>query len=194
MILTHTAAYDIKDLYKVFDVTSLKTLIKSIVEHSNKQNPDEYDVLAYRGDCFEVFAEFFFRFFNGDDLKLHVADYTPNFDYDNGVDGRGICTKDGLPALLQHKFKQDPTKWLTNDDNIANMDGVAMKEKITPNGKNIIIFTTARGVHHKHIMSDEHVTCINYDLIRYYVDENVVFWRDLKQSVLDTNLVTPDDE
>ena len=111
MILTHTAAYDIKDLYKVFDATSLKTLIKNIIEGSKKQNPDEYDTLAYRGDCFEVFAEFFFRFFNGDDILTHTADYKPNTDYDCGVDGRGICTKDGSPVVLQHKFKGDTTKW-----------------------------------------------------------------------------------
>ena len=186
MILTHTAAYDIKDLYSACNVSSLKELMSSIVEHSNKQNPDEYDVLAYRGDCFEVFAEFFFRFYHGDDILTHTADYKPNTDYDCGIDGRGICTKDGSPVVIQHKFKQDRTKWLTNDDNISNLCSEAMREGVEPNGKNVIVFTTCKGIHPKHTMSFEHVHCISYNDIARRVDENTVFWRDFEDSILET--------
>ena len=51
---------------------SLQNLTKMIVEQSNTMNPDRYNPLKYRGDAFEWFAEYFFKFFDGDNFFLNI--------------------------------------------------------------------------------------------------------------------------
>ena len=102
-----------------------------------------------------------------------------------GIDGRGTSTLDGGPCVIQHKFKADPTAWLTNDDNISNVVADAcVNEHLKLNGKNVIIFTSCRGVHPKHAMANVHT--IDLKQIKRRVDHNVVFWSDFQSVIKDT--------
>lgn len=75
-------------------------------------NSDRYDPLKYRGDAFEWFAEYFFKFFDGDNLFLSITDYEPaKASPDYGVDGVAKYSKDLSEVVgLQHKFKSNTTK------------------------------------------------------------------------------------
>ena len=188
MLLQHPATYDIVELKEVMNVTSLEQLVKNIVSYGGKQDPDVYEPLSYMGDCWEVFAEYFFKFFNGDHTLTYTADYEPNMDYDRGIDGRGISTLDMKPCVIQHKFKANPTKWLTNEDNISNIVADAViNEELVPNDKNIIIFTSCKGVHPKHAMANVH--CISVNEISRRVNQNQVFWYNLQQVIEETTNV-----
>jgi len=188
MLLQHPATYDIVELKEVMNVTSLEQLVKNIVSYGGNQDSDVYEPLSYMGDCWEVFAEFFFKFFNGDHTLTYTADYEPNMDYDRGIDGRGISTLDMKPCVIQHKFKANPTKWLTNEDNISNIVADAViNEELVPNDKNIIIFTSCKGVHPKHAMANVH--CISVNEISRRVNQNQVFWYNLQQVIEETTNV-----
>jgi hypothetical protein len=185
MYLQHPATYDIAELSDVVDVSSVSELVKSIKLHALQQDKDFYQPLTYMGDCWEVFCEFFMKFFNGDHTLTYTADYEPNNDYDRGIDGRGVCTLDGQPNVIQCKFKANPQAWLTNDDNISNVAADAtLNEGLVPNGKNIIVFTSCQGVHPKHAMASVH--CVSLKEIARRVDKNVVFWKSFKDVVTET--------
>ena len=186
MKLQHPAVYDIPELPYIVEGETLAQFIKRTVEEGKKQDPDLYDPLSYMGDCWELFAEFFFKFFNGDHTLTYTADYEPNMEYDRGIDGRGISTLDGKPNFIQCKFKANPNKKLTNDDNISNVlvDAVA-NEGLEYNEKNVIIFTSCEGVHPKHAMAKVH--CISYKEIARRVDHNVVFWNNFREVIKEQN-------
>ena len=185
MLLQHTAAYDIAELKDVMNVRTLQQLVNNIVAYGGRQDPDIYDPLSYMGDCWEVFAEFFFKFFNGDHTLTYTAEYEPNMEYDCGIDGRGISTLDMKPCVIQHKFKANPTEWLTNKDNISNIVADAViNEDLVKNGKNIIVFTSCRGVHPKHAMANVH--CISAREISRRVNQNQVFWYNLQRVIEET--------
>lgn len=186
MLLQHTAAYDIAELKEVMNVSTLQQLVRNIVTYGGRQDPDIYNPLSYMGDCWEVFAEFFFKFFNGDHTLTYTAEYEPNMEYDCGIDGRGISTLDMKPCVIQHKFKANPTDWLTNNDNISNVCSEGMREGLKPNGKNVIVFTSCRGVHPKNSMAAEHVHCISAKEISRRVNQNQVFWYNLQRVIEET--------
>ena len=186
MLLQHIAVYDIPELQDILkDVNKVSVLVKRIGEYGKKQNPDYYDPLSYMGDCWELFAEFFFKFFNGDHTLTYTADYEPNTEVDRGTDGRGISTIDGKVNYIQMKYKIDPTSYLTNKDNISNVAADALiNEGVQYNGKNVILFTSCKGVHPKHPMANVH--CISLKEIARRVDKNVVFWDNFRSVVKET--------
>lgn len=84
-------------------------------------------------------------------------------------------------------MKANKNSYLTNDDNISNVFAAAcLNEGIVPNGKNIIVFTSCKGVHPKHAMADVH--CINYEQISRRVDNNIVFWNDFRSIIQEQNV------
>ena len=93
---------------------------------------------------------------------------------------------DGLPNVIQAKFKANPNIWLTNEDNISNiMADACANEGLNYNGKNVIIITSCKGVHPKHAMANVH--CINRDQIARRVDNNIPFWNTLRTIVSEQN-------
>ena len=182
MKLQHTFGYDCEGLPSLISDNKLSTFFKKLVALGKQQDPDLYEPLSFMGDGFEWFVEYFFKFFNGDHTLTYTADYEPNFEYDRGIDGRGLSTLDGKPNVIQCKFKADPTKYLTNEDNISNIAADAcMNEGLEYNGKNVIIVTSCKGVHPKHAMANVH--CIGYKEMARRVDNNVVFWDNLRSIV-----------
>lgn len=186
MQLQHPASFDIQELSQILEVDNLTSFIKNVVKFGKIQDPDIYEPLKYMGDCWEVFAEFFFKFFNGDHILTYTANYEPNLEVDRGIDGRGISTIDGKRNVIQCKFKANPKTYLTNDDNISNIVADAtLNEQLVPNGKNVIIFTSGKGVHPKHAMASSH--CISEKEISRRVDMNVVFWNDFRDVIRQQN-------
>ncbi len=185
MQLQHFASYDIKEFSKIIEVNTLDAFIKNVLKYGKMQDPDIYDPLKYMGDCWEVFAEFFFKFFNGDHTLTYTANYEPNLSNlnpDRGIDGRGVSTLDGKLCVIQCKFKANPNDYLTNKDNISNVVADAsLSEEWVTNGKNAIIFTSCKGVHPNHAMVNAH--CISKKEIARRVDKNVVFWNDFKSVI-----------
>jgi len=184
MLLQHNAAYAITELLDMVSVTTFKEFTRLLGKFADKQDPDIYDPLAYKGDAFEVFVEFFLKFFNGDHTLTYIADYEPNQEYDRGIDGRGRSTLGG-DAAIQVKYKSDPSLWLTNKDNISNVVADAcVNEGLKLNGKNVVIVTSCKGIHPKHAMANVHT--INGEQIARRVDQNKVFWSDFKAVLQDT--------
>ena len=184
MLLQHNAAYAIVELLDIISVTTFKEFSKRLGKFADKQDPDLYDPLAYKGDVFEVFVEFFFKFFNGDHTLTYIADYEPNQEYDRGIDGRGRSTLGG-DAVVQVKYSSNPSHWLTNKENISNVVADAcINEGLTLNGKNVVLITSCKGVHPKHAMANVHT--ISGEQIARRVDQNKVFWSDFKAVLQDT--------
>ena len=185
MELTHKFGYNCKEIDSLISENTLDPFLKKLVAIGKKQDPDFYEPLKFMGDGFEWFVEYFFKFFNGDHILTCTANYQPNKDVDRGIDGRGISTLDGLPNVIQSKFKANFNDQLNNEDNVANIAGCALAEGIQYNGKNVIIITSCKGVHRNHAMACFH--CINRDQIKRRVDNNVVFWNNLRTIVSEQN-------
>tara|TARA_B100000035_G_C21016470_1_gene562070 strand:- start:449 stop:1027 length:579 start_codon:yes stop_codon:yes gene_type:complete len=186
MKLRHPFGYDCEEIDSLISDNTLDSFLRKVVALGKKQDPDFYDPLKFMGDAFEWFIEYFFKVLDKDHTLTYTSDYQPNFDYDRGIDGRGICTLDGLPNVIQAKFKANPNIWLTNEDNISNvMADACANEGLNYNGKNVIIITSCKGVHPKHAMANVH--CINRDQIARRVDNNIPFWNTLRTIVSEQN-------
>ena len=73
--------------------------------------------------CFEWFAEYFLKYFDGDNLFLNVTDYSPaKASSDYGVDGVAKYSKDlSKVVCLQHKYKSNSSKKLSSkEDGLSN--------------------------------------------------------------------------
>ena len=186
MKLQHPFGYDCEEIDSLISDNTLASFLKKVVALGKKQDPDFYPPLKFMGDAFEWFVEYFFKVLDKDHTLTYTSNYQPNRDYDRGIDGRGISTLDGLPNVIQSKFKANPNIWLTNEDNISNVAADAcMNEGLKYNGKNVIIITSCKGVHPKHAMANVH--CINRDQIARRVDNNVPFWNTLRNIVSEQN-------
>jgi hypothetical protein len=161
---------------------SLKNLTKIIKDQSNTMNPDRYDPLKYRGDAFEWFAEFFFKYFDGDNLFLNVTEYSPaKASDDYGVDGVAKYTKDlSKVVCLQHKYKFNPSKKLSSKEDALSNFGVNAYTQYSCeiDSKYLIVFTNASGIERttQEGIYQGCITCINGEIISRYVDSNDAFW------------------
>ena len=191
MQLNHTFGYDSEAIDSIISDNTLDKFLRKLVKEGKKQDPDFYDPLKYMGDGFEWFVEYFLKFFNGDHILTYTANYEPNCDVDRGSDGFGICTLDGSKTFVQIKFKADPNCYLSgqNTTNLSNVTANANEYQMTNdwkmNGKNVIIITSCMGVHRNHPI--KHVNVINRELIARRVDNNVVFWDNLRTIVKEQN-------
>jgi len=189
--LTHSFQYRCTEDFKhqLASSGSLQNLTKMIAEQSNTMNPDQYDPLKYRGDAFEWFAEFFFKFFDGDNLFLNMTDYKPTkASGDYGVDGVARYTKDlSKVVCLQHKFKSNRSKKLSSkEDNLSNFGVNAVtKYSCEIDKKYLIVFTNASGIERttSEGIFGGCITCINGEMISRYIDTNQAFWDCFVRSV-----------
>ena len=146
------------------------------------------------GDIFEIFAEGFFTIL-GAHNSIGVNNYKPvKSTDDNGVDGFGLGI-DNNPLTVQVKFRSDPTLELVSDDlKQFGFQSIAQyKVKLESDGdkkvqKNMIIFTTAKGLHWH---TDNNVflgllRTINYNDIDNIIKNNNPFWNDFKDLIENT--------
>ncbi len=141
-----------------------------------------------KGDLFEIFAECFFKLFSSDN-RIGVYNYEPCSSVeDYGVDGFGKGM-DNKSLTVQVKYRSDATIELTQDDvkqfalqSIVNYDVC----KNTTN--NMILFTSGKGLHW---LTDQKVfvgriKTIGYKEISSMVDNNNVFWNNVKDMINET--------
>ena len=183
----HRCTEDLK--HQLASSGSLRDLTKKIIEQSNTTNPDRYDPLKYRGDAFECFAEFFYKFFDGDNLFLNVTEYEPTkASGDYGVDGVAKYTKDlSKIVCLQHKFKSNRSKKLSSKEDSLSNFGISAVTKYSCeiDEKYLIVFTNASGIERttSEGIYQGCITCINGEIISRYVDNNEAFWNCFQQTV-----------
>ena len=174
------------------DVTTLHAFMKNIEKLAETQSVFYKDKESFKGDVFECFVEFF--------NKLKEGQYVYNYKLleksssDIGVDALGTG-KNGKPAAIQIKYRSNTKQLLTaNDDHLSNFPtaawgtyGVDQKDD-----KNLIIFTTAKGLHYFTAvnMFNNKVTCVGYDEISAIVDNDVMFWKEFKESLLNIKEVS----
>ena len=189
--LTHSFQYRCTEDFRkqLASSGSLQKLTKIIVEQSNTMNPDKYDPLKYRGDAFEWFAEYFFKFFDGDNLFLNVTDYSPTkASTDYGVDGVAKYSKDlSKVVCLQNKLKSNTSKKLSSkQDGLSNFGVYAVsKYSCEIDEKYLIVFTNAAGIERttSEGIYQGCITCINGEIISRYVDNNQSFWDCFEKTV-----------
>lgn len=180
--LKHRFLHNCEDLDYLLQTKKLSVFISRLIKQASKQNPDCYNPLQYMGDGWEFFAEFFLKFHNGDHTFTYLWDYEPNLGEDNGIDGFGKSTIDGSLATVQCKFVANPDKYLNNEHNVGNHATSSLNEGWRPNGKNLICFTSAAGIHRSNAYADA-ALCLNRKLISRRVNDNVAFWTIFKNTV-----------
>lgn len=167
------------------DVVTLSQFMKNMEKESKKQGLFYKDSNTFKGEAFECFVEFLNK-----KLPLYIYDYAPlsRSDTDTGVDGIGTGLN-GKPATVQIKYRDNTQALLTaNEDHLSNFTASSVfKYNVDPKDtKNMIVFTTAKDLHYftKNEMLFGKVVCIGFDEISQLVDNNIVFWRDFKESLL----------
>lgn len=171
------------------DTKTLSQLSNKIIKVSKN-----FEALAYKdddkvkGDLFEIFSECFFKLFSSDN-RIGVYNYQPAPPIDDyGVDGIAIGM-DEKPLTIQVKFRSDATTELTQE----HIKQFAFQSIVTYNvdkdtTTNMIVFTNAKGLHwvtESRVFSGR-VKAIGYDQISQLVDNNSVFWKNVKDLVDNT--------
>ncbi len=171
------------------DTKTLSQLSNKIIKVSKN-----FDALAYKdadkvkGDLFEIFSECFFKILSADN-RIGVYNYQPAPPIDDyGVDGIAIGM-DEKPLTIQVKFRSDATTELTQE----HIKQFAFQSIVTYNvdkdtTTNMIVFTNAKGLHwvtESRVFSGR-VRAIGYDQISQLVDNNTVFWRNVKDLIENT--------
>jgi hypothetical protein len=185
--LKHHFLHNCEDIDFLLETNKLSVFINRLIKQASKQDPDCYDPLDYLGDGWEFFAEFFFKFHNGDHTFTYLWDYEPNLGTgtlgpDRGIDGFGKSTLDGSLATVQCKFSADPNRYLTNEYNVTTHTSDSLNKGLVYNGKNLICFTSAAGIHHNNPYADQ-ALCLNRKLISRRVNGNVAFWTIFRNTV-----------
>ena len=174
------------------DTKTLSQLSNKIIKVSKN-----FEALAYKdadkvkGDLFEIFSECFFKLFSSDN-RIGVYNYQPappNDDY--GVDGIGIGM-DEKPLTVQVKFRSDPTTQLTQE----HIKQFAFQSIVTysvdkDTTTNMVVFTNSKGLHWvtESRVFVSRVRAIGFDQISQLVDNNTVFWKNVKDLVENTVMV-----
>jgi len=184
--LLHTFKYKCHDLKALLSgVKKLSTFCNRLKKQS-ELFPNRYDPDKYKGDGFELFAEFLIKS-SPVDNRIGISNYSVILEGDVGVDGVGIGTNSEV-ATVQVKFRADSTHELTaNKDHLSNFTSASMMHyKVNPeSNKNMLIVTNAKGLHHftDNEMFGNKVRCLGYEELRILVDNNLTFWNLFRESL-----------
>lgn len=182
--LTHIFRYECADHNELLaDVYTFNEFAKRLEKqakslHKNDQKKRD----KYVGDGFELFCEILFHSFPYD-TRLGIANYKPTVVDAPGIDGTGIGLN-GRPAVVQIKYRADPTHNLKGEDlgfyfswETFKKYGVSVDDK-----NNILVVTGGKNINNfLRQVTDGSVRCIGRDGIRKLVDNNVPFWNDFRQ-------------
>lgn len=174
------------------NVITLHAFMKNIEKLAETQSVFYKDKESFKGEAFECFIEFLNKIRDG----LYVYNYRllDNDDKDTGVDALGTG-KNGKPATIQIKYRSNTQQLLTaNEDHLSNFTSSSVfKYDVDPKDtKNMIIFTTAQDLHYftKNQMLFNKVTCVNFEEISAIVDNDVMFWKEFEESLLNIKEVS----
>lgn len=84
--------------------SNLQELINTISKTS-KEFKSKYEQNKFKGDMFEVFGQYFIKYFV---KSLGITEFELNLDNDYGVDAGSSAVCNGMPAAIQFKFRSDP--------------------------------------------------------------------------------------
>lgn len=171
------------------DTNTLTKLTNKIIKVSKSFESYAYkDADKLKGDLFEIFAESFFKILASDN-RIGVYNYNPAPPIDDyGVDGTGTGMND-LPLTVQVKFRSDATTELTQEDIKQFAFQSIVTHGVDKDTKtNMIVFTNAKGLHwvtESRVFSGR-VRTIGYAEISQLVDNNQVFWKEVKDLIEET--------
>ncbi len=175
-------AHDIKALLKGCNKinTFCNRLERQSLEFPNRYNPDDY-----KGDGLEFLAEALIKLSPADN-RIGIGNYEPILEGDTGVDGIGKGI-DLRPAAVQVKYRQSNWQLTANADHLSNFVMTAQNKYGVPveSKKHLLIITTAKGLHHftDNEMFGNKVRCIGYDELKELLDNNLLFWEELREIV-----------
>jgi len=172
------------------ETESCKTIdefIKLIINKA-KQFDKEDDQNKFKGNMFEVFVEFFIKYF---EPVIGIVNYTPNIDEDYGTDGFGMASNsDDALIAVQSKFKSDPTYKLNAHELstfVANSFG---KYKVSDHNHMVLISTTYEVYYTVEKMAGGKIRHINLTNIeRLTNNTNISFWEDFWISLNDSIII-----
>jgi len=159
---------------------ALEKLSKDIPPDEYRDNPLDTRN-KFKGDMFEVFGEFFVKYF-GKMKEVSIIEYTPNDPEDDyGVDGLGIGA-DGLKAAVQFKYRNNHTSEIDYAA-IARFHSQAIKKFGVP-FHNLLVISTVENFRYtvKEALGSvpRH---INICTISRLVDNNGIFWKEFGESL-----------
>ena len=174
------------------DIVGLLEGVNTVPEFCKRLNAqsilhvDRYTEKKYKGDGFETLGQAM-CLLSPIDNRIGISDYKlVSKDDDYGVDGVGIGTN-GRPMTVQLKYKSNPTSYIMfNDDHIGNFINLSTRKYCVDmmDTKNMLIITTARGLHHSIDDNDNILNadgevclrCIGYEDLCNMLDNNHNFW------------------
>lgn len=188
--IEHTFQSKAHDLKALFQGTNKMSAFMRKLDKQAETDPDRYDKDKYVGDGFEFFVEVFLKL-NPTDNRVGVYNYKPTQENDNGVDGIGVNIK-GEKCVVQIKYRGNTQSVLTaTQDHLAHLisDGMlehdVISDRVDTKNYRHFIFTTAEGLHY--YTNDDffksRVKCFAYNDFRSMLDNNIVFWDNVRQIV-----------
>lgn len=138
---------------------------------------EEKDRLKFKGDMFEVFAYFFFRYIRDPSIGLEEYKSVP-IEEDYGVDGFGI-SPNGLKSAVQVKYRSNPNNLVLYSEISKTFTSGQLMLKLDMDRENsIFVFTNAIDVTPacKHVLGDR-LKLLGRDQLKHYVDNYVPFWK-----------------
>jgi len=173
--------YDVTNLFDGVDTVSK---FMNRVEKQCNLHPERWAAEDYKGKALESLIEVLILF-SPIDKRINIIDYLPILKKDMGVDGRGK-SHSGKQHTVQVKYRSNVNKYLTaNEDHTSNF--VAHSYTICQSFEiDMTIFTTAKDLNTKvkEEMYDDKVRVIGYKELCQFVNENTIFWKLFKDSLV----------
>ena len=185
-MLKHVFLYNADDAPALFSECEKMSTFCSRLEKQAKDNDrDDEEYRDYVGAGFELFVEVLLTLFPNDTRLGGLSEYEPIQVDDTGADGRAL-NFNGLPSMVQVKYKSDKTMLLSaNKNRLGNMVVAGQFEGIPlavneEEASRYFVFTTAAGLHPftKDKFFRNYVKCVGWDTLRRIVDSNVGFLQD----------------
>lgn len=123
-------------------INSVKELVSTITEAAT-QFQDEEEVKQFKGDAFEIFVEYFMKYFEGHN-DIGITQYQPAQALEDlGVDGEG-SGHDKKPATVQVKFRSNPKKNITHEELAKFLAQSILQYGVDPADlRNMLVVSTA---------------------------------------------------
>jgi predicted helicase len=110
-----------------------------LILKASAQFNDEGTIKKFKGDMFEIFAEFLINKF---EPIIGVKHYVPIITEDYGTDGSGIASNDSGIVAVQSKFRSNPADKLTFHDLSTFFSNAAFVHGVSNKSNLLIISTT----------------------------------------------------
>lgn len=188
--LEHNFKTKSHSLPRLFDGVNKMSQLMRKIESEAILDTIRYDAEKYKGDAFEFFVEVFLAL-HPNDNRIGVYNYKPNQENDNGVDGIGVNIK-GEKSVIQIKYRSNVlTELSTNKDFLGNLitDGMmshgVVADMLDAKNYRHFVFTTATGLNFytDQEMFKSKVKCFSYNDFRCLLDNNLIFWNNVREIV-----------